>query len=101
MKRVIAILMVCMIAVSTTGCTTSQKKQGAKTAITHAAKTTQLDSAKKYLADVKAKMAKEVKPEYFKSKEWKAFVDAYWKGYNKGQSQMKNPQYMPKEQIQY
>lgn len=102
MKKVIAlVLMSMMLSVPVTACTQAEKEAGAKTAISTVKKTGSLAAAKKYLADVKAKMAKTVKPEYFKSKEWKMFVDAFWKGYNDGQKQMKNPEYMPKNQIKY
>lgn len=54
----------------------------------------QLDTAKQILSEIKEELAEDVKPEYFESDEWKAFVDGYWDGYNKGQDQMKEPEYM-------
>ena len=85
MKRRIAMLvLVCLIAAPLAACTPNQ-----------------LENAEKVLADTKAKLAKEVKPEYFESDEWKAFVDAYWEGYNKGQEQMKEPEYKDMTDIQY
>lgn len=96
MKRHIAMLVLaCLIAVPFTACTQGDK------VIEQAEKTSRLSSAEKLLADIKAKLAKEVKPEYFESDEWKAFVDAYWEGYNKGQEQMKEPEYKDMTDIQY
>lgn len=85
MKRRIAMLVLaCLIAAPLAACTPDQ-----------------LENAEKVLVDIKAKLAKEVKPEYFESDEWKAFVDAYWEGYNKGQEQMKEPEYKDMTDIQY
>ena len=105
MKRRIAII-ACLIAAPLAACTPDQgdktsKLSSAEKVLADTDKTNGLSSAEKVLENIKAKLAKEVKPEYFESDEWKAFVDAYWESYNKGQEQMKEPEYKDMTDIQY
>lgn len=95
MKRRIAMLVLaCLIVAPLAACTPDQLEEQAENI-------NKLSCAEKVLADIKATLAKEVKPEYFESDEWKAFVDAYWESYNKGQEQMKEPEYKDMTDIQY
>lgn len=86
MKRVIVLLIAMVILLA--ACVATEKQSS-------------LEAAKQILVETKEKTAETVKPEYFESDEWKTFVDAYWKGYNKGQEQMKNPEYKDMTDIQY
>lgn len=87
-RRIAMVVLVCLIAAPLAACTPGKAIPDQQ-------------EAEKILADIKAQLAKEVKPEYFESDEWKAFVDAYWEGYNKGQEQMKEPEYKDMTDIQY
>lgn len=99
MKR--TILMIILATTLLSGCKNEVKQNTANLAIEHAKESDSKQAAKDVLADIKSRMTKEVKPEYFTSDEWKMFVDAYWNGYNKGQEQMKLPNYMKADKIEY
>ena len=105
MKKLLAMLV--LMSMMLTACSEIVEPDGTVTDTKELAKTIQkadegqLAAAKKYIANVKAKMQETVKDEYFESAEWTSFVDAFWDGYNQGQEMMKNPQYMPLEDIEY
>lgn len=96
-KFIIAVLLATLFVLP--ACTEKDVSEYAYSTVSSQSST--LQDAKDYLASVKEQMAAKVKPDYFESKEWYAFVDAFWDGYNKGQAEMKDPQYMPKEEIVY